>query len=595
MPRYKVTAPDGSTHYVNAPEGASQDQALDYFRQNYKAPAAQQEPSAVRDFGKAALHHLGNLPLGIAQLGANAIGQGDGMNQWMDDRENQYQAEVGDTPAAYAGAAVGEILPMLTGIGAAGKVASVVGRGASKVPVLGKTAQKVIGRTGEGAVLGASMPVTNSDDYWGTKGVQTAAAGALQPVGNAIASGAGKLVNGVMDRVRPSPDAAALQQRLGINAPWWKATEGGLRNFAESAKSMPMTRAAMVNKEREMFSKYNQTMAGRATPTHLPVMDEAGNVLRWEANKPTGAVGQDFLRQAGQQFDQAYGALYGNRTIPVDDAYNASYKKMVDYINNVTPDVKDQVLGRMRSIHDPMTGATNLQQTHQPAQMVDSLMNKVNPARTTQQGGHVGVSADSIKENIAQAYSHASQLAKEGKHTAADYMRQYANDLEALRMRGLPPEVGPELEGLNKAFGNFAQYRRGMNTKAAQKQGMLTPDQHLNAIMANGKRYGTLNQSATGQLPNQADATLAAKVMDSTIPDSGTGSRVFGMLGMLNPKMLAADWAASRAMTGGGLPRVLTGDTSAQQWLKSHQQVGNATSRALRTLPGLVGHQLGVE
>ena len=542
------------------------------------------------DFMRAGWHHASGLPLGAAQLAMNAIGQGDGINQYMNQREAEYRSKVGDTAAGDLGAVMGSMIPAGGVVGPIGKGVKAVGEAGKRIPML----QKALGLTGEGAALGALQPVTG-DDFWGSKGAQAATGAALQP----IAMGAGKLVgsavNGVASQFKPSADAVQFAGRFpGVALPWWKSTEGGVRNAAETMKSMPLTRAAMVNKERDMFTGYNQQMAGRATPPRLPVTDEAGNVLRWEQNQPTGAIGSQFVDEAAGQYDKAYGALYNGRTIPVDQQYIGGVRGMLDEVRNYKPDLLPQVEGRINQIHGPLVGVKDFNQTVTQPQQLNTLWNTQAPGSVSQQGGHVGVGADRIKEAIAAAHAEANALANEGKHGAAQYLRDYAGQLEGMRMRGLPPEVASEMQPLNEAFRNFAQYRHGMMNPAAQANEMLTPNQHLRAIMQNGRKYGGANAGAAGQLPNQQDAVLANKVMGTTIPDSGTGSRVFGMLGMLNPKMLAADWAASKAMNG-GLPRVLTGDTSAQQWLQGQQKLKSVFSNALRATPGVIGGQQGVE
>lgn len=41
MPKYRITAPDGKTYDVNAPDGASQDDVLKYVQQNYQGASQQ--------------------------------------------------------------------------------------------------------------------------------------------------------------------------------------------------------------------------------------------------------------------------------------------------------------------------------------------------------------------------------------------------------------------------------------------------------------------------------------------------------------------------------------------------------------------------
>lgn len=46
MPKYLITAPDGKTYEVSAPDGASQDDVLNYVKQNYQGAAQQAQPQA---------------------------------------------------------------------------------------------------------------------------------------------------------------------------------------------------------------------------------------------------------------------------------------------------------------------------------------------------------------------------------------------------------------------------------------------------------------------------------------------------------------------------------------------------------------------
>src|ERR1700754_1361306 len=98
MPVFHVTAPDGHTYEINAPEGASEQDAIAYAQANLGKPQAQTpspsvgtseaaQPSfwqgvgdsvasgykAVNDFGNdlgdSLAHHVANIPVGLAQLG----------------------------------------------------------------------------------------------------------------------------------------------------------------------------------------------------------------------------------------------------------------------------------------------------------------------------------------------------------------------------------------------------------------------------------------------------------------------------------------------------------------------------------------------
>lgn len=117
------------------------------------------------------MHHLANLPLGIAQgvmhlnnaqasvlPSDNPIRQkvGDWTNQldsYLQKREQNYQQSVPDTTGSYLGAGVGEVLPWMTGIGEL--------RAAGLLPKATTYAGKLGALALEGGAMGASQPVTS--------------------------------------------------------------------------------------------------------------------------------------------------------------------------------------------------------------------------------------------------------------------------------------------------------------------------------------------------------------------------------------------------------------------------------------------------
>lgn len=138
--------------------------------------------------------------VGAFQLGANAIGQGEGVNQAIADKEQAYEAErrgVGSEGFDFARLS--------------GNVASPVNLAASGVAI----PETVAGRAGYGAAMGLagglSQPVTDAptDGYWGNKAIQ-GAAGAVLGAGMAPAVGKmGDMVARVIERNSPQAQAAA--------------------------------------------------------------------------------------------------------------------------------------------------------------------------------------------------------------------------------------------------------------------------------------------------------------------------------------------------------------------------------------------------
>lgn len=169
----------------------------------YAMPGLGSVAEAQGGFADALQHHLLNIPIGIAQAGANSgdwLGDkmgiadsgnsfADRMNRWVAEREANYQKRVTGTPASNmagnVGAAVGEVLPWMTGIGelrAAGMLPKITGRG------LKATAKKGGALAVEGGSIMAVQPVTQGD--YGTEKAQQVAVGAVtSPLAAGVAGG----------------------------------------------------------------------------------------------------------------------------------------------------------------------------------------------------------------------------------------------------------------------------------------------------------------------------------------------------------------------------------------------------------------------
>ena len=56
MPSFEITAPDGKKYAVEAPEGATQEQALEHFKNNWKPNV---DTSALKRFGQGLIEQIG--------------------------------------------------------------------------------------------------------------------------------------------------------------------------------------------------------------------------------------------------------------------------------------------------------------------------------------------------------------------------------------------------------------------------------------------------------------------------------------------------------------------------------------------------------
>lgn len=144
-----------------------------------------------------AIHHAANIPLGIVQLATNAAaGVGDALgtkaldparnalNRYIQNREQNYQDVTNGNVASYAGAAAGEVLPWMVGLGEL--------RAAGMLPKAAKLTQKLLPATADGAAVMSAQPVTG-DNYARTKALQVGTGTLTGLAGPVVGAAAGAL------------------------------------------------------------------------------------------------------------------------------------------------------------------------------------------------------------------------------------------------------------------------------------------------------------------------------------------------------------------------------------------------------------------
>lgn len=176
------------------------------------------------DLGDSFAHHVGNIPVGLAQLVGHGItgvsdmllpagnaartaisGTAANFDNFVKSREDQYQATVPNSAGALLGAGIGEVLPWVTGLGEL--------RAAGALPQATTTLGKIGTLAAEGGAMGLTQPVTAGDDasFLGHKALQVgggAASGPLLYGAGRLAGGIGSGLGDVVQRVR-NPQIAA--------------------------------------------------------------------------------------------------------------------------------------------------------------------------------------------------------------------------------------------------------------------------------------------------------------------------------------------------------------------------------------------------
>src|SRR6185312_8143939 len=146
------------------------------------------------------IHHAANIPIGAAQLATNvAAGAGDlvgthaldsaasGINQYVKNREQNYQDVTKGNIGSDVGAVAGEVAPWVVGLGEV--------RAAGMIPEATTTLGKVGTLAAEGGTMGAVHPVTSDGNFAVNKADQIAGSALAGPA----LYGAGRLAGGVMD------------------------------------------------------------------------------------------------------------------------------------------------------------------------------------------------------------------------------------------------------------------------------------------------------------------------------------------------------------------------------------------------------------
>lgn len=168
MATYKITAPDGQSYNVNAPDDASQDDVLAYAQRSYKMAAKPKETTFGQDVLQQGKNALGGLVRGAGSIGAT-LARPFETGAKNEDRRNRIDANMADLVGAdpnslmYKGFKLGGEIAGTAGAG------GLVARGAMSVPILAKYAAPVIDAVGSSGMTAGGLT--------GARGVAARAAG----------------------------------------------------------------------------------------------------------------------------------------------------------------------------------------------------------------------------------------------------------------------------------------------------------------------------------------------------------------------------------------------------------------------------------
>lgn len=332
MAIYTLEGPDGKRYKIEGPEGATVDQLSEFVQSQSATPQAQPQKKelAAPNWIEQKLAQLPNIvspktesqlrgfamgaadpSVGVAQLGANLIGQGGGINQAIQQKEAEYQS----------------------GRQGAGREGIDLARLGGNVAITAPLSVAKIGALKTGALLGAANPVTQGD-FAEEKAKQTM-------LGALAGKGGEYLAKGVAAVAAPANAALVnLLREQGISPTIGQALGGAANKIEEKAMSLPLVGemiGAARNRAKEQFNK--ATINKALSPI----------------GEKTDEIGQAGIKEAGDKLSGAFdSAINKVKGIKLDQQFSADLNNLRQLATGLDPNFKakfeqliaDKVLGK---------------------------------------------------------------------------------------------------------------------------------------------------------------------------------------------------------------------------------------------------------
>jgi hypothetical protein len=571
----------------NIPEGTSQEELLNRLAQaGYDVSSIQREsakPIGEAGFGQAAKEVAGET----GAIGRFLQGAGERFDRYayglkglvtdLSDEEkrrleqNKQLAEHGGA-AGTAGQIAGDIAITAPAFGAGGAVLGPAARAATMTPAAtaalqagqrlpfatraAQTGLELGGYTGGGAAAGA---LSSPEDRAGG-----AVAGG---VGGAAGTVGAKVLQRTLGGLVPAGQEALNLMRQGVRVPVWQAGGEGVvgslaRRGGELARRLPVAGAVLRSVEGRAIQDWNRNLVRDVTPPR-PVLDEGGNVRRW-VDDPIREVSDNTINLLKDRFRMAYDAIYGNRRIPLDEAYQRETQELVEAAQRYAPHLAPELQGTLRRIADTIARGTETTTTR------SAILDAAGRPFTQTVPGHAAVSADAIKQAIGHADDAVTNAYRAGRGDLAEILHGFRDSLHNLRTRGLPPDVASMVQEINPRYQRFLQLQQAHGALGAQKAGMVTPRQVLSAQKSLDRSPGK-SAFEGGNVPGQRETLGAERVLSNVLPDVGPGTADAMALAAYatSPSIGFADLGATALLGTGTGQRFLAGGLPGQATARS--------------------------
>lgn len=550
MPQYDVTAPDGKTYSVNAPEGATHDDAIKYVQANFYKPTASTGDSIAKGLRDPIDAGAQMLTRGLTAVAPGLVDAGNKLNNYIADKTGLVgrlpaggvDQQIRDSEKAYQLARGSNGMDW-------GRMAGNVLNPANLALAAGlPAAATMLGRVGVGAaggaISGALSPVTQGENFAAEKAKQMGV--------GVLAGGAVPVVTGAVSRIispraSVNPDVLKLKAE-GVTPTIGQALGGRMNAAEEKLMSIPVLGDAISSARTASREQFNNAAINRAVA-------------------PIGArvegTGQAAVKEAGDllsaTYDRAKSMLGG---FPID-------QQAAQQLGNLRAMARSGLEGRERKTVEKYFS----DYLQKPALTAESF--KELDSKLTADIARYSKSSDAYQQKVGDALAEVQKIITDNAKRAN-------------------PKAA---ELFNKADAGWAQLVRieGASKAAHNSGGVFTPAQ-LNMAIKGADNSVRDRATARGTALMQDLGQAGQNVLGNKVPNSGTfdrgamGAATLGGSAYLDPLALTGLLGAS-AMYLPPMRSLLSGAVTSRPQFA--QPVANALNQASPALIPL-GAQMGL-
>lgn len=502
MPSFEITAPDGKRYAIDAPEGATAEQALEHFKANWQPEPKTQAlgQSALERFGRGVLEPVEGIGQAIAK-GIESISPESEAGKTASEYLKFQQQHKAELEQAAKNSNVG-----LNVAGMAGNVLSPInlmaGGAVRNMPALA-------GGAVSGAVSSALTPTSQPDNFAESKAKQIGL-GTLTGAGAGMASNA---LTGAVGGVNPSKYVEILRKE-GVTPTAGQILGGGWQRAENKLESVPILGDMITHGHKQGYEEFNKAILNRAL---API------------NETTDKVGREGVRDVSTKLSNYYDEILPNLGFVPDKEFNqamGTITQMVGQLPNTEQKAFNKIMQRVKSQAAPNGGMAG-----ETFKEVESLLNK--------ESKRFGQSTDAYQQSLGDALT---ETLKAYRDTLPRVNPQYAN----------------ELSKANEGWANYVRIRDAASrATTGANEGIFSPAQLAGAVRAQDKSVGK-GSSATGKALMQDIAEAGTNVLSPKYPDSGTAGRLLldalagGTAYSFNPLIPAGAAVAGLPFVGAG-------------------------------------------